>query len=207
MHTATSLPFAHLNLRHNPFGELDTIERVALALVDLDDVVARLRRPGFAVQFIDEKGCGKTTHLLALRKFLQNAPYVHVAEGERPTVPRRRPLLLDDAQRLPPTVRRRVFARRGSIAIGTHEDLTLELVRAGFEVRTVRPSHHLSVERLHQIFARRIEWARRGEGRLPTIGIHEVRVLMERFGSDVRSMEAQLYELFQTMLRMEHAAL
>ncbi len=207
MHTATSLPFAHLNLRHNPFGELDTIERVELALADVDDVVARLHRPGFAVQFVDEKGCGKTTHLLALRRFLQHAPYVHVAEGDRPTVPRRRPLLLDEAQRLPPTVRRRIFARRGSIAIGTHEDLTLELVRAGFEVRTVRPSHHLSVERLRQIFALRIEWARRGEGRLPTIGIREVRELMERFGSDVRSMEAQLYESFQTMLRIDHGAL
>ena len=207
MHTATSLPFAHLNLRHNPFGELDTFERAALAVVDLDGFVARLRRPGFAIQFIDEKGCGKTTHLLALHKLLQDAVYVHVAEAERPTVPRRRPLLLDEAQRLPPTVRSRIFGRPGSIAIGTHEDLTVELVRAGFDVHVVWPSHQLSVKRLHQIFARRIEWARRGEGHVPTVEIAAVRELMDRFGSDVRSMEAHLYESFQAMLEIEHAAL
>jgi len=61
-----ALPFAHLNLRRNPFGELDLSQRAALAVVDVDRFVRRLAQPGYAVQFTGDRGRGKTTHLLAI---------------------------------------------------------------------------------------------------------------------------------------------
>ena len=61
-----NLPFAHLNLRFNPFGEATPEERAKLAVVDIERFAQRLCAPGFAVQFIGEHGRGKSTHLLAL---------------------------------------------------------------------------------------------------------------------------------------------
>ena len=42
---------------------------------------------------------------------------------------------------------------------------------------------------------------------MPTVEITVVHELMDRYGSDVRSMEEHLYESFQAMLEIEHAAL
>jgi len=108
------LPFAHLNLRRNPFGEVAAEERPALAVVDeaaLDGLAARLRAAldGDArttVQLLGEKGFGKTTHLLALRARFVGSPYRHVAEGERPApdpaaLPQSKPFFLDESQRVP----------------------------------------------------------------------------------------------------------
>jgi hypothetical protein len=68
--TTYSLPYAHLNLRRNPFGEFSEDERTALALVDIEPIIERLNNPGYVVQFVGEKGYGKTTHLLAIRSRL-----------------------------------------------------------------------------------------------------------------------------------------
>jgi len=194
-----SLPFAHLNLRRNPFGELDLSERQKIAVVDTKWIVHRLRVPGFAVQFIGAKGCGKTSGLLSLRCFYPSAPYMYIKEGESPSVPRGTPLFIDEAQRMPRPRRRRIFRRKASFAIGTHEDLTEELRDTGLVVQTIRPGQRLSARRLQEIFQRRIEHVRRGSGPVPSIRYQTILTLMDTFGDDVRGMEDHLYEIFQLL--------
>jgi len=197
------LPFADLNLRRNPFGELEAAERAAVAVVEVDRFVRRLRQPGYAVQFIGEKGRGKTTHLLAIRRHFPQAVYVHVGEHERPRIPHGQPLLIDEMQRLPCWHRRRLFRRRVPLAIGTHEDLSDELGRAGFEVQTVRPAEMLDGNRLHRMLNRRIEWARRGPGPLPQIRLQTAQTMLDRFGDDLRAIEFCLYDLYQDLREIQ----
>ncbi len=144
-----NLPFEHLNLCFNPFGELDEFERSDVAVVvdlDLDAVVERLRIPGHAVQFIGNQGRGKTTHLLALRRFFPDAPYVHVGDMEPiPYIPKENLLFLDESQRIPRRSRREIFHRCASFVIGSHCDHTRELQppspsRDGQTGATAKPS-------------------------------------------------------------------
>jgi hypothetical protein len=196
------LPFAHLNLRRNPFGEPTAQERGVLAVVDrdlLDRLVRSLAEPGFAVQFTGDCGRGKSTHLHALRGRFPEAPYLYFAEGARPPpIPRAPVLFLDETQRLPWRTRRRVFRRDAALAIGTHRDHSRELTRAGLRVETVQldgftPAH------LHRIIERRIEWARRAPGPVPWLGPDGVARLSDRFGGDLRAMESHLYDVFQRL--------
>ena len=91
------LPFSHLNLRCNPFGELTTEEWATLADVDVEPFLATLLVPHSAIQFIGEKGYGKTTHLLAIRSHFESAGYVHLPEGERRRIPAGTPLLIESS--------------------------------------------------------------------------------------------------------------
>ena len=198
-----TLPFAHLNLRRNPFGELPPEERPRLAVVDVGRWVEPLMaRPGFALQVLGDAGRGKTTHLLALREALPEASYRHITEGER--VPARaivtgRPTIIDECQRLSPRARRRVFARGVPLLLGSHEDHEPELRRSGYEVDTIRPAETLARERLVSILEARIEASRRAPGPVPTVSDEAVDALRERYGTDVRAMEHCLYEVFQLL--------
>jgi len=196
---ARSLPFSHLNLRRNPFGELELSRWAKLAVVDVDRFLPRLTEPGFAVQFMGDKGRGKTTHLLAILRHFPRGRYVHVGENERPRIPRGHPLLVDEIQRLPRRARRRVFRRPVSLAVATHEDVSGELTAAGFEVETVEVGGGLDANRLAEILNRRIEAARRGPGRLPRVTPPTARAMIDRFGDDVRAIQWHVYDLFQSL--------
>jgi hypothetical protein len=193
------LPFAHLNLRRNPFGELELSLWSELAVVDVDHLVPRLREPGYAVQFMGKKGRGKTTHILALLRHFPEARYVHVGENERPRMPQSQPLFVDEIQRVPRRRRRRLFRRRVSLVIGTHEDFRKELADAGFEVETVRVAGALDPRRLVEILNRRIEAARRAPGPLPRITEPTARAMINRFGDDLRAIQGAMYDVFQTL--------
>ncbi len=193
------LPFARLNLRRNPFGEWELAAWAGLAVVDVDRFVARLRRPGFAVQFLGDPGRGKTTHMLALWARFPQARYVHVGENERPRIPRGHPLLVDEIQRVPAGRRRRLFRRRVSLALGTHEDLHPELAQAGFDVETVQVGGSLDAPRLASILNRRIDAARRGPGPVPWVTESTARAMIDRFGDDVRAIQWHAYDVFQTL--------
>ncbi len=193
------LPFVHLNLRRNPFGELQFAERAALAVVEVDRFVDRLKRPGYAVQFLGQKGRGKTTHLLAIMRHFPRAVYVHIGENQRPPIPPGQPLLIDEIQRLPRRRRRRIFRRGVSLAMGTHQDVSRELIRAGFEVDSVEPAAMLNPRRLHEMLSRRIESSRRGPGPLPQVRLQTAQDMLHRFGDDLRAIESHLYDLFQNL--------
>jgi hypothetical protein len=193
-----TLPYAHLNLRRNPFGEPSRAERAGLAVVELGDLLGFLRGGDRrAVQLVGDSGRGKTTHLLALEAQL-GAPYQRVLlEGPAPRFPRAALLLVDELQHLRARARRRLYRRARSLVAGTHEDLTPELTRAGYEVETVCVARRLTPDLLREILARRLEWARRGPGPLPRVSQAACVALVARFGDDVRAIEHLLYERIQ----------
>jgi len=193
------LPYAHLNLRKNPFGEMDLSERLEIAISDYEGLTDQLQEPGVAVQFIGGKGTGKTSNLLALKRSFPEAPYVYIGEGESPTIPRGTLLFLDEAQRLSRLRRTRLFKRNRSFVIGTHIDLAGFLRAAGLEVQTIYPEQRLCQEKLEILFHRRIMHVRRSPGPVPRIRGQTIRDLMGKYGVDIRSMEDDLYERFQSL--------
>lgn len=194
-----SLPFAHLNLRRNPFGEIDRRTWAELAVVDVAAFVRRLAEPDYAVQFLGEKGRGKTTHMLAILRHFPQAVYVHIPEDRQPPVPHGNPLLIDELQRLSRWRRRLLYRRKAPLVIGTHIDYAQELRRAGYEVETVVLDGKLDAARLQSIVDLRIDHFRRGAGPVPRVRPETVQSLLDRFGGDVRAIEASLYETFQEL--------
>jgi hypothetical protein len=189
------LPFAHLNLRFNPFGEATLDDRPSLAVVDLPRLL-----PGERVQFVGDCGHGKTTHLLALWAATPGAVYERLDEGQdrcRGPLPPEGLFLLDEAQRLRPALLRALLKRPGAIAFGTHEDLS---GAAGRRITAVSLGV-LDVARLGRIVERRIEWARRAEGPVPEVDAGALAALIDRHGSDVRAIEGALYDAIQSMRR------
>lgn len=153
-------PYAFLGLWRNPFGELTTEERAELAVVELPKMIEHLQDIRHAIQLIGGCGFGKTTHLLALRRALDGAEYVYYPEcGPRPAVPKGRPALVDEAQRMGWRQRRSLLAA-GPFAIGTHVDLTSTIKRAGFRLLTIDVEAPLSSSRLATILNRRIQASR-----------------------------------------------
>lgn len=191
-------PYARLNLRRNPFGELTRDERAELAVVDVDFLLTELAQGRTALQFLGPCGRGKTTHLLALGRALPGVIYVYLPEdGPQPRIPPTRPLLLDEAQRLGRWQRRWVFGQTGPLVLGSHEDHSEELTRAGYRVVTEHVAHAVHAGRLRQLLNRRIEASRAGPGPLPWIDETRAAELHGRFGADIRQIERVLYDEFQ----------
>ncbi len=197
--TSLKLPYEHLNLRRNPFGELSLEEWATLAVVDVDAAVNRLQQPCHAVQFVGEKGYGKTTHLLAIRSRFPDAGYVHIPEGQRAAVPAGTPVIVDEAQRLTWWQRLTTFRARVPLVLGTHRDFTRELLRSGRTVETIRVENATNAERLQQLLNARIEKSRRDVGAIPSIGSETVQLLLEKHGPDIRSAIHEMYVMFQNL--------
>jgi hypothetical protein len=187
------LAFSHLNLRVNPFGEASAEDRARLALVDCAELAK-----GEIVQFLGESGRGKTTHLMALASRHPGAVYEKLDEGQDSwvsAVPRSAPFLLDEAQRARPESLRALLATARTVALGTHADLSPLTTRP---MRTIRVGG-VGTEKLGGIVARRIEWARRGPGEVPSVSTSAVRALLLRHGDDVRAIIGELYDVFQNL--------
>ncbi|APZ95617.1 hypothetical protein [Fuerstiella marisgermanici] len=193
------LPYEHLNLRRNPFGELSLEEWATLAIVDVEAAVHRLRQPRHTVQFIGEKGYGKTTHLLAIRSRFPDAGYVHIPEGQRAAVPAGAPIIIDEAQRLTWWQRLTTFRAHVPLVLGTHRDFTGELLRSGRTVETIRVEHATNAERLQQLLNARIEKSRRDAGAIPSISSGTVHRLLKKYGPDIRSAIHEMYVTFQSL--------
>lgn len=192
------LPLAHLNLRCNPFGELSPSQRVEAAVVQVACWLPWLDAPRRAVQFVGPCGRGKTTHLLALQARLPQGAYVYLPEvGGCPPIPQGRPLLVDEAQRLPWRVRRRLLATGTPLVLGTHVDLIGPLRRSGYRVHTVQVAAGLDPQRLTEILNRRIAAARLAAGPVPEVAVADAQRLIARWGDDIRSIEGFLYERIQ----------
>ena len=192
------LPFAHLNLRRNPFGELPPLERVRVAVVDIACWLPWLSGDRRALQWVGDCGRGKTTHLLALHARLPQAAYVYLPEeGGCPPIPAGRPLLIDEAQRLPWRTRSRVFNSGCPLVLGTHVDLSRPLRRHGYQVRTVQVAAGVDADRLATIINRRIDAARLAAGPVPQLSMGDAQRLLERWRDDIRGIEGFLYERMQ----------
>ena len=197
-------PFVHLNLRFNPFGELPLKYRAELAVIEMTPLLEHLERPRAVLQLIGEKGHGKTTHLLALKECFPGAGYVHFPEQERPPVPEGNPLILDEAQRIPWWQRRQLFQRPVPLILGTHRDFTRQLQRLGRTVKTVPAGEKTNRQQLEKILHRRIEFARRDPGPVPSIPLTTIDKLLDQHGDDIRAIEGHLYDLFQDLEKPSH---
>jgi hypothetical protein len=196
----TGLPFSHLNLRRNPFGELTANERTALAVVETGAALEHLTQPRSAVQFVGEKGFGKTTHLLSLATHFASASYVHIPEGQRSAIPViGEPLLIDEAQRLTLMQRWQIFRSDRRLILGTHKDCEKDLCRAGRAVLTIAADQFTNESRVHTLLNARIQCARRADGPIPLITMRTASRLYMQFGSDIRSIEHAMYHTFQQL--------
>jgi hypothetical protein len=198
--STSELPFEHLNLRRNPFGQIAAEDVGAVAVVSLEDVVDALHTPGYAVQFIGAQGRGKTTHMRALHDHFPDAPFVYFGPDRRPPVPRAgSPLFLDETQRIPWWRRELLFRRRASFAVATHVDHTRQMRRCGLSVTTIEVGG-LTHARLRSIVDRRIERVRRHhDAPIPALSDETLTALVERYGDDLRAIEHHLYEVFQRL--------
>lgn len=190
--------FAPLNLRWNPFGEVPPERRGALTVptLDIEACALRLARPGFAVELLGAEGRGKSSHLLALRDRFPGRPVTYVEIGARPRVPRADVVFVDEAQRLAPLERARLFAREASFVLATHDSLGGELRAAGVEVLTHRVEA-LGPEQLAAFVERRLEWARLRPGPLPSVPLELLARLSREHGTDLRALGDALYVYFQ----------
>jgi hypothetical protein len=195
------LPFVHLNLRCNPFGELTPAQRARMAIVESDSYLSFLKQKRAALVFVGHRGRGKTTHLLALQSHFPKAPYVYLPEdGPRPKVPFKEPVLfLDESQRLSWWSRARLFSGPGTLIIGTHCDEEKALRRARRPVQVI-PITGLNRARLRSIVDRRINWSRRSRNPVPSFSEADLNILIEHFGDNLRAIEFYLYEVFQGLI-------
>ncbi len=202
------LPFAHLNLRRNPFGAVSEENGVQLAVTDVDELTDHLREPGTAMQFVADRGRGKTTQLRVLHQQFsdKNTCLRCVRRNETFHVPEVPFPFVDEFQRIDSANRLRLYHTAERIALTTHHSVADELQTHGFDVRTVHPGVQ-DPEQLKRIIDRRIEWARRDEGPVPELTLRDVRTLYDQFGSDLRSLFEHLYNVFQKLEEPGHVQL
>jgi hypothetical protein len=186
----------------NPFGELTAAERGRLAIVDWDRLAMHVGKPRTAVQFVGDCGRGKTTRLMAIHGRFDDASYVYLPEGEpTPPIAMGTPLLIDEAQRLPRSVRQIIFSSGVPLVIATHRDLTRPLRRSRYDVHTEAIGGGNDADHVRQILNARIIASQRPD-RSESMSKHQITVeeaehLVRRFGSDVRAIEHHLYERVQ----------
>ncbi len=189
--------FLSLNLRWNPFSETPLEERADLAV----DIPEFLLEPRSAILFLGQKGRGKTTHLLAIQQQYSDSPYIHLPEfGKQPRIPQAKIIFLDEAQRLPRLMRPLIWQRAQTWVIASHHNHTQELEQAGFRVQLIHLTG-LSLEKLQALIAKRLEWARRSNGEIPTVPKARLEQLLEIYGDDLRGIETELYTDYQEMQR------
>lgn len=190
--------YSHLNLMCNPFGEIPLEERAELAVADVDRLMRNVGKTGFALQLIGESGSGKTSHLLAICARFPEATYVSVPMDGKITIPEDPLLIVDEVQHLSKSTRHKLFTRYElSLVLGTHQDFSEELGEADFTVHNYRPADESSIDRIGEIFDRRLEWARRDSGPIPRIPRSTLKDLMRVAGKDIRKMEGILYRAVQ----------
>lgn len=210
-----TLPFAHLNLRFNPFGELDIDDRARAAVIDYQQWIDTfLKTPNFILQFSGDCGRGKSTHLHGLKMHLQehfpDVSYSYFAEDEivRSLPNKASLLILDETQRIPKRLRQKLWKRNCGLILGTHEDHSQEFVKHG------RVFEHVLLEgitedKLRQVLEGRLELARRTSNTsilnpIPYFTDNTLKKLIETFGDDIRAIEHHLYDVFQDLKEVGH---
>ncbi|MEJ2012014.1 MAG: hypothetical protein P8X64_07285 [Anaerolineales bacterium] len=205
-------PFERFNLRANPFRALTEDEWAALAWLH-PALLSALGQPFPILQIRGESGRGKSSALLAVKRellargrdphYLYLPPGVHRLKRDQQWGD---PLLLDEIERLPIRVRRRLFQRTlqfegrpPGLVFSSHEDLTQEIER-------LRPAAVLSLKlppvtrrQLMDLLHHRIRAASPGGGLPIWFAADAVSLLIEVYGDDLRGIERMVYEVFQRL--------
>ncbi|RDH84023.1 MAG: hypothetical protein DIZ80_07770 [endosymbiont of Galathealinum brachiosum] len=198
-----NLPFDHLNLRFNPFGELTSDQRKQVAFVDIESLTKSLNKEATAIQFLADHGRGKTTHLLSLHDYYSKTEYIKIYQGDKPDFTEQFIRFVDSVENLTKKSRLELYKKTSSIAFTSHADLSKELHKAGFSVTTIKVCMENELT-LRDIFTQRIKFAQRNDGAIPVVDQFAIKKLKTLYGDDIRSMEGHLYELFQQMERIEN---
>lgn len=197
---ALRLPYAHLNLRRNPFGEVPADARPSLAVVDMDEWIDSVRA-STVVEVVGAPGRGKSTHLRALVAQMDGAAYVQIDKDcGSPALPDAPTLCVDEAQFLAPRRRRALYRSDVCLALGTPVSLAAELDAAGRAVHTVSLAERpVDAPFLRQMVSRRLEWARRDDGAVPHVRDAALTALLDRYGDNLRAIEHHLYNVIQNL--------
>ena len=200
----SDLPFLHLNLRRNPFGELTLAEKTALAIVEFDAALQHLQLPRSVVQVVGERGYGKTTHLLALAAQFAGHAYVHIPEGQPVATPEKgEPLFIDEAQRMTFMQRWQTFRSQRRLILGTHTNFEAALRQSGRQVLTIAADRLTDAARVQNLLNARIEFSRRAAGPIPKITQATAAELYREYRSDIRSIEHSMYLTFQQLRNIQ----
>ena len=192
-------PFAHLNLRKNPFGAVTPKKQGQLAVVDIDEHIEYLEKPGRVLQFVGAHGRGKTTHLLAINQRLETAWYFRASRQEGSLeVPDRAVIIADEVQFLSRRQQRGLFRPDRSYVVSTHDALDGLYEERGLQWKTIELTG-LAPDKLVTIADRRIEAVRRESGPIPRLTKKTADALIEYHGDDLRSIEEHLYDVFQQL--------
>jgi hypothetical protein len=153
------------------------------------------------LQLLGPSGCGKSAHLLALRERLPGSHLLswNAVEGwPELKATRNHPLFVDDAQMLDGALLAQVL-NFPVVAVATQKDLAVSFRKAEFLVMTVKVADLVSISLLEEMVARRMEWARRGPGPIPSVGREALRSLLTRHGHDLRAIQSHLYDWCQQL--------
>jgi hypothetical protein len=198
-------PFHALGFRSNPFRALTDEEWAAIVV--LPEAVLQAAAGGGHLQVLGEMGRGKTSTLLGLAEHFRHegrvVTYEYLPIGKdtfKLALAGLQVFLLDEAQRLRPSERRRLLtAARGGLRliVGSHEDLAPAFTGAGLSLSTVR-LETTGRAHLEAILARRLDHFALGD-RQPrvTLDPSAAKYLEATFGNNLRAMERFLYEVFQ----------
>jgi len=196
------LPFYALGFSRNPFGALTRDEWAEVAVLP-----PALAKPITYLQLIGPKGCGKTTHLLALADRCaaggETVAYEHLSPGQhRFTTPLDGldRFLLDEAQRLGPFARGsllRAAARGLRLVIATHRDLSPHAARHDLRFTTLCLPAQSSPDHLRAVIDRRLARFALTTPPPVTLASDAVDWLWTAYGANLRAALDHLYEVFQ----------
>lgn len=201
--------YSKLNLRFNPFGELDRQQKIDCAVPRVDisrlaNFIASANQERRAVQFLGSRGSGKTTHLWLLNSMFRNFHYLHIPEGATRSIPQRTHLMIDEAQRMTWSQRRNGFKKSHRVILGTHRCYATRLRRQGFQTITVNLDRAPEEAWVTRVLERKINYATRISGGAGLrITPNRITILREQFGHNIRQMERHLYELVQNQVTRE----
>ncbi|MEM6692775.1 MAG: hypothetical protein AAF664_25330 [Planctomycetota bacterium] len=194
-------PWLQHNLVRNPFGELTRDEKIEAVVLDeiwLESCTRWLGQKRALIELVGRKGRGKTTRLLALSQRLQGAHYVYISEDRHvPGLPEAHPLIIDEAQRLPRNLLKRILRSETALVLSTHWPLLSEVHRPSRMVRRQRIGSSNNESLIAKAISKRIELARYRPGQIPCVSQSEVKRLHKRYGTNMRMIEEALYQEWQ----------
>ncbi len=202
-------PFRSLGFRCNPFRALTREEwsEVAVMPPQIEEIVSR---DVTHLQVIGEQGVGKTSTLLALKRHFSNqgqrVQYRYLPPGEKRfhgDLHATDILLLDEMQRLSKIHRtcliKEIAPQYGEgvhLVCSTHEDLTPLFERHNRPLETRSLDRHEKTF-VHQVVERRLQFFALDVQPQVKLTESAFPFLDKTFGSDLRSLEDFLYDVFQ----------
>jgi len=198
----TFFPYQTIGLRANPFRALTRAEWERLAFLPPD--VEQAYQTGGCMQILGEKGQGKTSALLALRREADRqglvCRYEYLSEGVRRFSLDLQSLdvaLLDEAQRLTGRELSRlvkaVKRTRSQLVLATHTDVRRHFMRQAIPIRTLQLK--VNLEGTRRLVTGRLLNASQQDNPTHSLSAQALAYLVEQFPT-YREMQAFLYEVF-----------